>query len=69
MTEKNLVLKYRLMNTVTASFNITVRQMTEMSQQKNRSVLCYVCIRTSLPATALFDGSVYFAASNKIKLR
>ena len=26
--------KYRLMNTVTASFNTTVRQMTEMPQQK-----------------------------------
>jgi len=38
MTEKKLshfgqnVSKYRLMNTVTASFNTTVRQMTEMSQ-------------------------------------
>jgi len=38
MNEKKLshfgqnVSKYRLMNTVTASFNTTVRQMTEMSQ-------------------------------------
>jgi len=28
------VLKYTLMNTVTASFNTTVRQLTEISQQK-----------------------------------
>jgi len=40
MNEKNFshfgqsVKKYRLMNTVTISFNTIVRQMTEMSQQK-----------------------------------
>jgi len=34
--------KYKLMNTVMASFNTIVRQMTEMSQRKNTPFMRYM---------------------------
>ena len=38
--------KYRVMNTVTASFNTTVRQMTEMSQRKKTALNCLLWSET-----------------------